>query len=281
MKRLSGYVLTAILLTACIAVPDRASPKANWVLVDDFESSDALQSWTMFDAQNDTEPFIPSPQISEIRREADTGNSYLLRKPAAEGIVGNRKALAWKALPMPVPVGETATFFTRINVEYFPNNHAFGISNQPGEKIGEMSYDAFEPMIRVTDKIESDGTKNDGTLMVIFGGKNSAKINNPDTGVSAKPLEPGQWYELWYVVDNARSQDGGQTYKLYVRGGEFERQTLVYENAGFRIGREQALQVFMSICNTGPIKSPYGNGGVGYDDIYMATGTELSSPLSR
>lgn len=31
--------------------------------------------------------------------------------------------------------------------------------------------------------------------------------------------------------------------------------------------RMAPLTHFMAICNTGSKKSPYGNGGVGYDDI--------------
>lgn len=281
MKHLSVSVVVAFVISACIAAPDPVDPRSDWIMLDDFEAGQTLNGWTVFDAQNDTDPFVLNAQISDIRSEEDSGNHYLLRKPAADGIVGNRKALIWKDLPVPVAVGETATVFTRINVEYFPNNHAFGLSNQPSERISEISYDAFEPMIRVTDKAESDGTKNDGTLMVLVGEKNYAKINNPASGGVARPLMPGKWYDLWYVVDNAARAGGGQSYSLYVRGGEFPQQTLVYENAQFRIGREQALTAFMAICNTGPVKGPYGNGGVGYDDIYMAKGEVLSSPLEK
>jgi len=42
--------------------------------------------------------------------------------------------------------------------------------------------------------------------------------------------------------------------------------------------RAEPLKHFMAICNTGSKKSPYGNGGVGYDDIYMASGVDLSTP---
>jgi len=38
-------------------------------------------------------------------------------------------------------------------------------------EIGKAGYDAFEPMIGITDKTESDGTKYDGTLMVLNGYK--------------------------------------------------------------------------------------------------------------
>ena len=61
-----------------------------WLLVDDFESGLELQDWVNIDAQNDTDPHVPSPQISEIRVDANTGNRYMIRKPAADGVVGNR-----------------------------------------------------------------------------------------------------------------------------------------------------------------------------------------------
>ena len=250
-----------------------------WLLVDDFESEDALESWTNIDVQNETDPHVPNPQVTVIRTEPGTGNRYMLRKPAAEGVVGNRKAIGFLPLPKPVAVGETWTFFTRINVESFPNNHSFGLSNVPAADIPRYAYDAFEPMIRITDKYESDGYKNDGTLMVLTGDKAYSKIFNPATGKPAQPLEPGQWYELWWVVNNAGLETGGPRYDLYVRGGEFATQTPVFEGAEFRMQRAQPLTLFMAISNTGPHKAPYGNGGVRYDDIYMAPGRTLTSPL--
>ena len=279
--RAAIFILLGVALASCSVSQNgqEASTDTSWVLIDDFEGQTDLEGWVLLDAQNDTDPFVPDPQITEIQQSDAGANAYMIRKPADEGVVGNRKALAWKKLPAPVGVGETATFFTRINVEYFPNNHSFGLSNQPSEEIGELSYDAFEPMIRITDKSESDGTKNDGTLMVLVGHKKYSKIFNPKTGDVAKPLEPGLWYDVWYVVDNSLKENGGQTYKLYVRGGEFSEQTLVFEDATFRIGREEPLSHFISICNTGPARDPYGNGGVRYDDLYMSVGEELSSPL--
>lgn len=255
---------------------ESASP---WIFVDDFESDLSLESWDHVDVQNETKPFVPDPQIAEVRAEAEAENHYLLKKPAADGIIGNRKALGFKALPQEIPVGETYTVYTRINVEYFPNNHSFGLSNLTKAEILKQSYDAFEPMIRITDKAESDGSRNDGTLMVLSGYKTYSKIQNPETGASAKPMKPSTWYELWYVVNNAPQDKGGQTYDLYVRGGEFLSQKHVFSNAVFRMKREVPLKYFMTISNTGSHKNPYGNGGVKYDDIYMTLGINLSSPL--
>ena len=259
---------------------EKGYSRSPWLLVDDFESGDALEGWTNIDVQNDTNPHVPNPQISEIRHDPGTGNQYMLRKPAADRVVGNRKAIGFTPLPVPVHVGATFTFYTRINVEYFPNNQSFGLVNVPASDIPAQHYDSFEPMIRITDKQESDGYKNDGTLMVLSGEKDYSKIIYTATGEPAKPLEPGEWYELWYVVNNARREAGGQRYDVYVRGGEFETQQLVFEGADFRMRRTLPLTYFMAISNTGPHDAPYGNGGVRYDDIYMAAGRTLVSPLN-
>ena len=106
-------------------------------------------------------------------------------------------------------------------------------------------------------------------------------VTNPATGDAAKPMELGVWYEVWTVVNNAPLDQGGQTYDLYVRGGEFTKQQKVFTDAVFRMQREAPLTTFMTICNTGSKRAPYGNGGVGYDDIYMTSGRTLSSPISR
>lgn len=280
--RLSFALIFALLFfTACEdeSTAEIAQSGSPWLLISDFESGGNLGVWTNIDVQNDTKPHIPNPQISEIRRDQVTGNRYMLRKPAADGVVGNRKAIGFTPLPVPVAVGETYTFYTRINVEYFPNNQSFGLVNVQEADIPAQHYDSFEPMLRVTDKQESNGYKNDGTLMVMSGDKAYSKIINPATGEPAKPLEPGEWYELWYVVNNARRETGGQRYDVYVRGGEFDTQQRVFDAADFRMQRTLPLTYWMAISNTGPHNAPYGNGGVRYDDIYMAAGRTLSSPL--
>ena len=251
---------------------------SGWVLVDNFESGPKLAGWMTVDAQNDTDPHVPNPQIAEVRVDPDTGNRFMIRKPAADGVVGNRKAIGFLPLPTPVGVGETYTFYTRVSVEYFPNNQSFGLVNVDSDDIPGVHYDSFEPMLRITDKFESDGSKNDGTLMVASGYKSYSKIIDPSNGKPANPMQAGEWYSLWYVVNNATLEEGGQRYDLYVQGGEFEVQQLVYQGASFRMQRELPLTAFMTICNTGPVDAPYGNGGVRYDDIYMSEGRQLSSP---
>lgn len=250
-----------------------AAEQQEWLLVDDFESG--LEKWSHVDVENETDPHVPDPQIAEIRAEAGTNNQYFIKKPAADGLVGNRKAISFAKLPVNVEPGETYTFYTRINVEYFPNNQSFGLTSVPASKIPVENYNSFEPMIRVTDRND-----NTGALQILGGGESRyANIINPATGKSANPLETDEWYELWYVVNNAPYEEGGQRYDIYVRGGEFETQQLAYKDAEFRVKREAPLQFFMSTCNTGPVDNPYGNGGVRYDDIYMTLGLNLSSPI--
>ncbi len=278
--RINSTTKISLLLAVFFTSNVFAHQGEHWLLVDNFESTTSINNWVNADVQNETKPFIKNPQVTIIESELDKNNKYLLRKPAAEGVVGNRKAISFLPLPQQVDVGETYTFYTRVNVEYFPNNHSFGLSNLTPEKIKTENYNAFEPMIRITDKKESDGSKNDGSLMVLSGAHKKYKsIVNPETGNKAAPLQEGQWYEIWYVINNSALKDGGQSYDLYVKGGEFKTQQKVFTNANFRMKREQALTHFMAICNTGPKNKPYGNGGVKYDDIYMSKGLELSSPI--
>lgn len=281
LKNIVAGTIALLICTSCVSRhnADAAWSQSPWLLVDDFESELPLGNWTNIDVQNETDPYVPNPQITEVRIEPGSDNHYMLRKPAADGVIGNRKAIGFVRLPSPVPIGEIYTIYSRVNVEYFPNNHSFGLSNMGAPDIPLSGYDSFEPMIRITDKHESDGSKNDGTLMVLTGDKTYSKIINPATGNPARPLEPGQWYELWCVVDNGRRDAGGQRYDLYVRGGEFATQQRVFRGAEFRVQRTLPLLFFMAISNTGPHEAPYGNGGVRYDDIYMAPGRTLSSPL--
>ncbi|WP_166425587.1 hypothetical protein [Paraglaciecola sp. 20A4] len=282
-----------IVFVASWATPQISQNQNNrWLLIDDFEQTDSLDHWTKADTKNDTSPHITNPQITERRTGLNTqlklsvnapmtdkvANNYMLKKPAGEGIVGNRKALTFKALPESVDVGDTYTFYTRINVEYFPNNHAFGLSNLGPEDIKRHDYNAFEATLRITDKAESNGHKNNGALMVkVADGYDNVK--NFSAKSDAKPLVAGVWYEIWYVVNNAEVQYGGQTYDVYLKGGdEFPEQTLVYRGAAFRMQRALPLTYFLMNCNTGPIAQPYGNGGLRYDDLYMVKGVSLVTP---
>ncbi|WP_406828548.1 hypothetical protein [Microbulbifer sp. ARAS458-1] len=254
---------------------------ADWILIEDFEEKGAVTAWKLADTKNETEPLVENPQITVRRVESENGvkNAYLLKKPAAEGVVGNRKALTFKRLPRAVEVGEVYTFYSRIKVESFPNNHVFGISNLDAEGIKQHDYNAFEATLRVTDKTESSGLVNTGALMVKVDG-GYANIVDLESRAEAKPLSPGEWYEIWYVVNNAPVSLGGQTYDVFVRGGEFTRQTQVYRQADFRMKREAPLTHFLMNCNTGPLDAPYGNGGLMYDDLYMSAGVNLLDPKS-
>nr|WP_274620727.1 hypothetical protein [Colwellia maritima] len=278
MKNLLALSLI-VLLSAC----STSHKNSSWLLIDNFEQQ-TLKNWQKADTQNNTKPYISEPQITEIRLENNTANNnhYLIKKPAEEGVIGNRKALSIKRLPEPVAVGEIYTFYTRILVENFPNNHAFGISNLTAEDIKIAGYNAFEPTLRVTDKFESNGFKNDGTLMVKIDSNNKyqqySKIHNFMDKQPAKPMQTNVWYQIWYVVNNNLINKGGQSYDVFLQGGEFAEQTLVYKNAAFRMKREKPLITFFANCNTGPHNQPYGNGGLAYDDIYMSKGFNLTNP---
>ncbi|MEI8641965.1 hypothetical protein P4S68_16290 [Pseudoalteromonas sp. Hal099] len=143
-----------------------------------------------------------------------------------------------------MPVGETYTFLPVINVASFPNIPCFGLSNLEPEQINVHGYDAFEATLRVTDKTESNGLDNTGALMVKTD-KGYSNIQNYAQAQSAKPLDTNSWYNIWYVVNNASVKMQGQQYNVYVQGGEFKNQTLVYKNATFRMKRERPLSYFL------------------------------------
>lgn len=276
MKCLASLVL---MFTLTAHAQGQIQELAHWIKVDDFESASPLDNWTLVDTQNETDPRVENPQITEVRAENQTGNNYLIKKPAAEGIVGNRKAISFRQLPVPIEVGETYTFYLRLNVEYFPNNHVFGLSNMHPEGIIEHAYNAMEPILRVTDRYDPNiDYKNDGTLLVRKGDWYDS-IFNEQAGRRARPMQTDTWYEVWAVVNNSRKSKGGQRYDLYIRGGEeFPDQQKVYVGADFRMQRELPLIYFQATCNTGPVEKPYGNGGMRYDDLYMAPGVVLDTP---
>jgi hypothetical protein len=253
---------------------------AKWLLVDDFESRSPLNTWTIVDTFNQTKPKIENPQVTEIRKEPSIDNRFMIKKPAAEGVLGNRKALSFKQLPVSIEVGETYTFYARVNVEYFPNNHVLGLSNLSAQGIIENDYNSLEPSLRITDRFDDNvDFQNDGTLAVRKGDWYE-RIYNNRTQSHAMPMETDSWYEIWTVVHNQKASEGGQLYDVYIKGGsEFPTQQRVYTGADFRMKRERPITHVYATCNGGPIDTPYGNGGVRYDDFYLAYGTVLNSPI--
>ena len=282
MQKCSLFIAASLLV---VAYSPLQAKENKWSLVDNFQESKKSLSaqWHIRDVQNETIPFVESPQVAEIKQEPNSSNRYYLKKAAQNGVIGNRKALSYIRLAREIKVGEIATFYTRIMVESFPNNHSFGLSNQTPSNIDTLSYNAFEPMLRITDKTESNGLINTGALMIIRASLNGKAqyqdVNNEQKNQPAQPLQVGEWYEVWYVVNNQTKANGGQRYSVYMRGGEFEKQQRVYQNAEFRMQREADLQYFVTISNTGPQKQPYGNGGLAFDDIYMTEGIVLNRPF--
>jgi hypothetical protein len=278
--KLLSYLLFLVLLSACSL--SKKPDEAHWIKIDDFESSSPLEKWTLIDIQNETKPRVENPQVTEVRSNNGNDNNYLIKKPAPEGIVGNRKAISFAKLPVPINVGETYTFYVRLNVEGFPNNHVFGLSNMGPEGIIEHAYNSLEPSLRVTDRFDPNiNYKNDGTLLVRKD-KWYDRIYNEKSKSPATPMETDTWYEVWSVVNNSKLAEGGQTYDVYIRGGaEFPTQQKAYSRADFRMKRELPIIYFHATCNTGSVESPYGNGGLRYDDLYMVPGVVLSSPVSE
>jgi len=251
-------------LLCCMLAVSACSPQnthnashdsTNWEIIDDFESDAPLHDWTMIDTFNQTQPKIENPQVTEVREDPNIDNRYLIKKPAADGVLGNRKALTFKKLPVAIDVGETYTFYARVNVQAFPNNHVLGLSNLDPQGIIENDYNS----LRKDSWYE--------------------RIINEETQSYASPMQTNTWYEIWTVVNNSKLADGGQKYDVYIRGGdEFPSQQKVYTGADFRMKRELPITYIYATCNGGPIDTPYGNGGVRYDDFYMAAGTVLSAP---
>ena len=66
--RFAGFLVVSM----CAACTNQSAvaldgESSGWLLVDDFETTPTLQGWTNIDVQNDTDPFVPNPQISIFR----------------------------------------------------------------------------------------------------------------------------------------------------------------------------------------------------------------------
>ena len=252
-----GYALTAkatdnqggtkVSTAVSVIVSSGGGPGA-WELLENFEQLtlgdlNGQQGWSASLAQVAADPADAANQVASFEGAADGG--------------ANR--------PVLVPQGATATLFYRFRSEVEdPNLRDWwaGLSDVPVSGLG--AFGDFEAQIGLTGDAAALRVR-DGVI-----------ANNVD----ADEHLPLTWYKIWAVVNNATDR-----YEVYVQGGSRTQQTqididstsatsFVFRNSG---AAPAANDLIRFLVKSGSGARP---GPVLLDDIYLATGKNLTDPTS-
>lgn len=229
-----------------------SSPAGNsWQLVANFETQDALDGWSLFNADAEDVQWEVEP----------SGNAYLSVRATAEPFT---RTMLIAPLPHTVEVADVVTLYGRMQPESHAVNTVWGLSGQAASAFPSLTYDAFEVIGRMMDDATDYITIRDGESYV------------PARGGDVGDLRLDTWYEYWFVVRNGGEASGGQTFDVYWRRDDNDAEPAkVYTNADFRISEEAPLTQFAIIANDGANGA---NGRMRFDDIFLVDGEVLSRP---
>ncbi|MBI4658991.1 MAG: Ig-like domain-containing protein [Verrucomicrobia bacterium] len=251
-------VLTAKVTDSAGASATSAAVKVNvilaqtgsFVLIDNFQGAklgdlNSQNGWTATLAQLKADPANAANQVASFEGAGDHG--------------ANR--------PVSVPNGATATLFFRFYSEAGDpalRDWWAGLSDVAVTGVG--AFGDFEVQIGLT------------------GGAEPLRVRDGTTGaagnVDVDEFLPRTWYKIWAVIDNA-----ADTYEVYVQGGSLAAQTqvdrdsngttaFVFRNSGAGPVANELIRFFVK---AGTTTRP---GPVLLDDIYLASGKNLSDPTA-
>jgi hypothetical protein len=217
-------------------------------LIEDFEQTtsgdlNGQRGWTATLAQVKADPAQPGNQVASFEGAGAAGAN----------------------LPVFIPDATTATLFFRMYSEADTTLNDFFAGMSDVEVAGLGVFNDYEAQIGYS------GSQILDTL----------RVRDGSTGANEAAGEflPRTWYKIWAVIDNA-----ADTYEVFIEGGAFDEQTqvmatstgstsFVFRNSG---GGPEANHLVRFLVKSGTAALP---GPALLDDVYLATGRELSDPV--
>ena len=239
----------------------------DWTLVEDFSS---LDDWSVMNdntacAGEDPEGCF---RIQEVVTDPATGSGTVgLFRAAPLNMTTNWAAVALRPIDPPVlpEYNGVFTVYFEFAIEDFRQDTVFGThAGDPTTLLpgtGYVKYGNFSTALRVT-------TAQGGLL----------EVRDEEVAdyvvISNEALATDTWYKVWLVHknDNDFSNPEALTFDLYIEGGEWAAQTLVYSGAWYR-STEGAVRNFSVIQTTGdPSATVFGNSGLLLRKLYVDYG---------
>jgi hypothetical protein len=244
MKNLSLYLFLAGLLPLSLS--------ADWQLVKDFNDG-SFDGINTLDT-NHSDNFDTIGIIDLVPRPFDEQGGMSLATSAGFGLFNDFHI--WMDIPA-IADGSDGTVYFEFSQSDQSNNTAFGTTNV--DEIGDplWRWGIFSALGRVN-----------------FGSFDVFDEDAPGY-VNVGTKEANTWYKLWFHVDNAIDE-----HTVYIQGGEWEEQTLIYSEALFRnfISVDDQIK-FLIIQAAGNQDNPTSGQYVYWDNLFVdPTGLNLSVP---
>lgn len=258
---------------------------SDWTLLYDFEGESALDglfatvSTVHHELQLHPDPWNPE-------------NTVFYPESGGYGVANHNTLHVAFEIPHIEP-GETVTYYKRY-LQAGPGN-SYHWTFTPVE-VAEISPGFWEP--RVWGQFETivrHGLPATPALVEMYNATMYQRLGTLDANDNFVPFVhvDGVWYEYWLVIVND-TDFLDDRYYLYVRGGQFTEIThLIVELLGsdglptgdyldfayFRNGTEQPLRTMTISTQSGWQDNPFAGDHFYVDDIYVADGIVLTSPI--
>lgn len=229
---------------------------AEWQLVKDFNDG-SFDGINTLDT-NHSENFDTTGIIDLVPRPFDDQGGRSLATSAGFGLFNDFHI--WIDIP-PIADGSDGTVYFEFAQSDQSNNTAFGTTNV--QEIGDplWRWGIYSALART----------NFGSFDVFDQEDLGRQPGYENVGTMAA----GTWYKLWFHVDNFNDM-----LSVWVQGGEWEEQTLVYSEALFRnfISVDDQIK-FLIIQAAGNQQNPTSGQYVYWDNLFVdTTGLNLSDP---
>ncbi len=172
--------------------------------------------------------------------------------------VRSKDTLLYRDLgPLAIDEGDTATLFFRFRPAAATVDHGFGLS----DVTTPTAWGSYE----ATALVYADGS-NVKVRGRYWNGYDDLTLNGGASGLS-----PGEWYDVWMVVDN-----DADVADFYIQGGSIASQRKVGDDLRFRNGTagNDLTTFFANVGDSG--SGTY----VMLDDIHVRPGEDLSTPAA-
>jgi hypothetical protein len=196
-----------------------------------------------------------------------------------ESLVANSRAITAFDLPSEIPVGSVATFYMRVAFERQETSQHWGLT-QYAEPTSDATGDNPThdyPDLAVTSQL-------DLWQRNIFYAYNGWW--EPAYEDTTKEMLPGDWFEIWYLIQNNELALGGGLFDIYIRGGPFEEIThlpnphlsdevkeMGITQWGFRNNTDEPIRRWLNIINGGnPNTNFRGTAAMYIDDFWLNVG---------
>ncbi len=241
-------------LTVAASLVAAAPLFSAWEVINTFNDPAEIEDWQIHNILPEGNGFI---QI--VDRPYDSRGGGVLA--ASSGNVPYSHTNIWR--PLPAPVTDLTTLYMEVAIEDVMGDYAFGVKRVAPDQIVRQEGDTT---------VVSQWANFAALSRMGRHGQDAYDTNGYAPAFGESLIRT--WYQYWWVIDHFNL-----SYSLYVKGGEFEEQTLAFQDYIYRVQEFDDLLTFMLIIHPGGLDALNSAEPIYFDNIFIDyTGMNLSDP---